>query len=436
MLTRYSTHFCALICALTFATVLTGCCGKDVPEEFDPDKRKVMILYSAGFNSLSSFLRSDIEDLKKGYLPGNGVNDDILLVYSHLVGKTGRYSDPASPYLFRLYKGADGTPVADTLVTYPKGTVSASAGQLNKVLSYVRDEFPARSHGLVFSSHATGYLPVGYYEASDVYEASGASLFSLPSPYDGKAPVPYVEPDFDPSLPMVKSLGQDRVVIDGGDYSYEMDIVDFAQAIPLHLDYIIFDACLMGGVEVALQLRDVCDVVGFSQAEVLAEGCDYTKITNHLLLQENPDPVKVCTDYFLQYDGQTGARRSATISTVDCSKLEPLVQLCSDLFAKYQSELVSLDPSDVQRYYRSDYHWFYDLESIITEVGATDEELAALRRALDGCILYKAATPSFMGSFKIEVFSGLSMFLPSNGGTYLKNYYRGLEWNRLTGLVP
>ena len=40
-------------------------------------------------------------------------------------------------------------------------------------------------------------------------------------------------------------------------------------------DILGFDACLMGGIEVAYELAGKCDRLGFSQAEVLAEGFNY-----------------------------------------------------------------------------------------------------------------------------------------------------------------
>ena len=46
--------------------------------------RKVMILYSAGYNSLSNYLKEDIEDLKKGFIPGDRRSDNVLLVFSKL----------------------------------------------------------------------------------------------------------------------------------------------------------------------------------------------------------------------------------------------------------------------------------------------------------------------------------------------------------------
>jgi hypothetical protein len=191
----------------------------------------------------------------------------------------------------------------------------------------------------------------------------------------------------------------------------------------------------MGGVEVAYELKGKCGTVGFSQTEVLAEGFDYKTLTEHLLGSESPDPQAVCEDYFLQYDIQSGVYRSATISMVDCSKMEPLADICRTLFEKYKSNITVLNPDEIQRYYRYDYHWFYDLKDIIIHAGATEEELKNLQDALDECIVYKACTPEFMGSFAIDIYSGLSMYLPCNGSVELDKYYKTLQWNIDTKLV-
>lgn len=400
------------------------------------EDRKVCILYSMGFNSLSSFLSDDINDLKKGWLPGDRRVDDVLLVYSHLPHSRGKFSTRTSPVLMRIYEGRDGNVMTDTLAVYPKDTASTSAMQFSEVLGFVRDEFPAKGYGLIVSSHATGWLPAGYYANSEKYESgelkSAAHRFSV-RPYQNA--VPYVEPVFDPSLPLTKSIGQDVYYIGEERFSFEMSLPDFADAIPMHLDYILFDACLMGGIEVAYQLKDVCSVVGFSQAEVLAEGFDYTSLTSHLLLPDDPQPENVCKDYFKYYEAQSGIEQSATISIVDCNRLDPLAEICSVLFEKYSDKIASLLPKNVQRYYRDNYHWFYDLESILVEAGINEQEHASLREALDETIIYKAATKSFMGDFDINTFSGFSMLLPSHAGDYIRNYYKRLEWNKDTGLV-
>lgn len=367
----------------------------EIPQRIESEERRsLLLLYSAGHNNLSSYLKADIDDIFKGWLPGTGRNANILLIYSHFPAKGGSYSTPTSPTLTRVSCAQDGTILKDTIKIYNEGTISASAEQLHQVLSFVKEEFPVKTYGMIFSSHATGYLPTGYYSSP-------------------------------------KSIGQEQV----GSNSYEIELDDFAQALPMKMDYILFDACLMGGVEVAYELKDKCHRVGFSQTEVLAEGFDYKTITEHLLKSETPDPQAICEDYFYQYDIQSGIYRSATISLVDCSRMEPLAHTCRTLFEKYRNEIAGLSPGSVQRYYRSRYHWFYDLEDILAKAGITAEELTQLRESLNKCIIYKASTPEFMNEFRINTYSGLSMYLPCNGSAELDKYYKTLQWNIDTKLV-
>ena len=426
--------YLAAAAALTFTSA--GCCKVNRPDEciVDEESRKVLLLYSAGYNSLRNYLLNDIKDLKQGWLPGNGCNDDILLVYTHTTQSYNVFNKPTSPYLIRLYKNKEGKVASDTLKTYDAGTISSSDAQLNEVLTYVRDNFTSGSYGLIFSSHATGYLPSGFYRRSNEYIFPSSRMKRSAAP-GVPVPVPYIEPDFDPSLPMVKSIGQDQVGSTSPMASYEMELQDFAKAIPMKLDYIIFDACLMGGIEVAYELRGKCSLLGFSQAEVLAEGLNYKTLTQHLLQKEEPDPKEVCADYFAQYDILNGVERSATVSLVDCDKLDSLAGICREIFSAHREGLAEINPDNVQGFYRGYEHWFYDLESIITEAGASEEEIGRLLDALAQCVIYKGHTPEFMCQFDIDVFSGFSMYLPCNGNPQLDKYYKTLQWNIDVGLV-
>lgn len=419
-----------IILSLTAAITLFSCeqfwCKPTEPKSYN----RVMLLYSAGFNNLSSYLKGDIEELKNGALP-EPYTENVVLVYSHFPTSAG-YNTPSSPTLVRLTSTKDNTVHADTLVTFPDNSISASAAQIENVLTYIKDNFPAQSYGMVFSSHATGYLPAGYYQNPDteVFPIEWQSSLGR-----RLTAVPYVEPEYDPSLPMVKSIGQDQVGPYGEYISYEINLNDFADAIPMKLDYLLFDACLMGGIEVAYEFREKVGKIGFSQTEVLADGFCYENLTTHLLGGDEPDLVSVCSDYFNQYEVQTGVYQSATISLVDCSKLSPVADVCKDLFSRYKKAISRLNPNNVQRYYRMGKHWFYDLESILINAGISDEELKNLHSALDNCVIYKAHTPKFMSDFDIHTFSGFSMYLPCDGSLSLDEFYKNLEWNKDTGLV-
>lgn len=404
------------------------------------ETRKVMILYSAGFNSLSSYLSEDIEDLKKGYLPGNSRNDNVLLIFSRQPVSSGNYAKLTSPCLIKMYKDEQGNAVMDTLLRMSDSTVAVSPTTMKKVLTYVKENFPAKGYGMVFSSHASGWLPAGYYSNPSDYEKGmdfstySTSAFSIKR-NDYSESYNYMESQSDPSLPAVKSIGQDLTGVKGSYVAYEMNLNNLSDAFPMHFDYILFDACLMGGVEVAYQLKDVCDKIGFSQTEVLAEGLDYTNITSHLLEPTTPDVLSVCKEYFDYYNSQSGQYRSATFSLIDCNKMDNLASVCKTIFAKDSAAIAKVNPADVQVYFRFNRHWFYDLQDILVKAGIPQSDLSSLQSALDACVLYKAATPSFINAFDISTYCGFSMYLPDNGSTYLSTFYKTLAWDKATNLV-
>jgi hypothetical protein len=321
----------------------------------------------------------------------------------------------------------NGETVMDTVRTWPVGTPAASASTMNEVLTYIYEQYPSDRYGMVFSSHATGWLPTGYYSAH-LQTYSTSSVTGSDTSTDEESIFPKEVPG-----PAVKTIGQEYK--NNKTVSLEIEIEDFAAAIPMHFDYILFDACLMGGIETAYALKDICDEVGFSQAEVLAQGFDYTTLTTRLLKPSVPEPETVCSDYYAQYENQSGVYKSATISLVDCSKLDTLGSVCNTIFDEYRDEIAAVDPSAVQGFFRFNEHWFYDMEDIVEQAGIADADLLTLQNAISDCIVYKAATPSFMNTFAINKFCGLTMYLPANGNTELDEFYSTLSWNNASGLV-
>lgn len=398
------------------------------------ESRSVFIMYSMGFNNLSGALLADIDDVFNGNLPSHYRNDDVILVFSH--STRGSYSTENAPVLMRFYRDQFGNALKDTLLTYPSGTVSCSAETLNEVLSYIKEEFPAQSYGMLMSSHGTGWVPAGYASNPDSYEKESSEddwTWNRPP----RRPLPYVEKPQIDGMPMVKSIGVQNVP-DGT--AYEIDITELADAIPIKLDYMIFDACFMGGIEVAYELREVCRYLCFSQTEILSDGMGYTDITDYLFAKDGPDLTGFSESYYFHYAGLTGSYRSATISLVDCTALEPLAEVCREIFQENRDGLAAIEgSSQVQQYfrdaYRSIHKWYYDLRSICRNCGASEDQLTRIDAALRECVKYKAATPIFMSSIKISEHCGFSMYLPYKDRNYLNTFYKELEWNKATGLV-
>ena len=411
----------AVACDKTFDD-MPGNKGTAPVRDVTPEKAQVLVLYSAGFNSLCAALEDDVNDMKSGYLPLVGSMSKAVLVYSRRLSETGRYTDRTPSYLIRLSVDGWGKVISDTLKTWPETDEAVSASTMTDVLETVKGLYPYASYGMVFSSHGSGWLPSGYYSTGKITAGTA-----------GLQAVPYIDPNSDGSMPRVKSIGIDNITSRN---TYEMEIETFAQALPMKFDYIIIDACLMGGIEVAYALKDKCDKLVFSQAEVLVDGlCDYTTLTQRVLKPVAPDLYNLCEDSYQHYKNQDDPiYRSLTISMIDCTRLDGLAESCKSLFSKYRNQISLVNAANVQGYFRSRKHWFYDLTDILRQSGVPEADMTDYNKAMSDCVLYNAATDTFI-NFDIRTHCGLSMYLPADGNSELDEFYKTLSWNKASGLV-
>lgn len=359
---------------------------------------RVFIYYASANNNLSYNLREDLADFEKAGLPSRN-SPEAAVLFCHF---TKSSNSDGRPVVIRLT--AEGR---DTLGFFPYGTRDTDVDVIGTALEFIAKKLPSDHYSMLVTSHGTGWLPVGYSTKDEPYEPFFSS----------------------------KSICHEDMV---GQESTQIDFKDFIGAIPMHLDNLIFDACLMGGVEVAYEFRKKCDIILFSPTEILTQGMIYSKMPQHLFGTPQVDMVGIAKDYFEYYDGQAGTQRSATITVVDCRKLEPLASAYGDIVRAHRDRFAVMDPSSVQRYYRSttDWHWFYDLRDIAVHAGASATELEKMDSALSGAVIYKAATPGFFGSqLTITHYSGLSSYIPDARWTKLNAYYKELEWNKACTLV-
>lgn len=346
---------------------------KEEPPQF-VERPKTVLVYMAANNNLSFQAESNLASMKQGFVP----EDENLLVYMHLASK--------NPVLLRLFKDETGAVVQDTVYHFPPQN-SADAKSLTSVLKITQTMYPAQEYGLVLWSHGTGWLPQGYYS---------------------------------------KSFGADA--------GKEMDVMDLAKALPFKLEFVIFDACLMGGIEVAYELKDSVNYVLSSPAEILSTGFPYERIMKHIFTTP-ADMESVAEEYFNFYNGQSGASRSATVSLVKSSELGNVAAEAAKVFSSYGAGNPSVDTLSIQRYYRSGKHWFYDLGGLVNQLSQGND--ADFRNALDKAVIYKNATPYFI---EIPVdknkYSGLSTYIPSpTADPELLNYYANFKWSKDTGYL-
>lgn len=397
------------------------------------------IMMSFGFtDGIGPYLKENISVMEKGPVPDGGNDENLLFLYTHNSGRDGKMT---APELVRVYRNHAGDLVRENVMTFSVTDIPNTGENISKVLECIRDRYQADSYGMLISSHGTGWLPSGYMSAPDRYEGLSVDFWSSAKKAGRRgrymnAPVPYIPTDDDG--PVVKSIGA-TWTDDTHAKSYETDIMELADAIPFTMEYIIFDACYMGGAEVAYELKDKCRWLCASQTEILGDGMDYVHLLDRLLKDGGPDPEAVCSDFFSLYDSQSGSNRSATVSMVDCSRIDVLAAVCRTIFRNHGIDYDSCDRGALQQFFRNrnrnTQKWFYDLRSIMVAAGADEIELADLDWALEQCVVYKAATERFMNDFDIKTFCGLSMYLPYPERNYLNSYYKELAWNKTTGLL-
>jgi len=352
-----------------------------------PQYRRVVVLYLAANNNLSSYASNNIVSLKEGYLPGED-SRDIILVYSHISG--------SNPKLLRLYKDGSGKVMEDVVANF-EAQNSVTPDVFKNLLNKVKIIFPAEEYGLILWSHGSGWLPEGYYS-----NPTGFNAF-MPDPYAG----------------IVKSFGEENGI--------EMDITELKDAIPYHLSFIIFDCCFMGGIETAFEMKDKCDYVVASPTEILATGFPYDLVMKPLF-EDKADLTEACQIFFDYYNNMSGIYKSATIAIYQTNKLQKVADASKIIFNNNRAKIAKIDLNGIQKYYRLDKHWFNDLSDLMKCI-AEPSEFANFSTALNNAVIGKWTTDFFL-DIQINSFSGISTYIQSPANTFLDNFYKGYQWNK------
>lgn len=371
-----------ILLAVVFVFAFNSC--KKHPSD-KPEFNRVVVLYMAANNNLSSFADHNLDALKTGFIPAEK-SKDILVIYQHIQGK--------SPKLVRLFKDSAGDIKEDIVAAYEDQN-SANGDVLKAVLNKINKIFPANEYGLILWSHATGWLPQGYYNSSQ-----NNTFFE------------------DPYNNLVKSFGEDRGV--------EMELKELKAAIPYKFSFIIFDCCLMGGVEIIYELKELTDYIIASPTEILAYGFPYSQIMNPLF-RSKANLEEACELFYDYYNQQSGVNKSATIALYNTAKLKELATASKVIFDSNRDKIQSLEMSKIQPYFRMNKRWYWDLDNLMSEI-ATPTQYSQFKIALNNVVKAKWSTAFFL-DIQIKSFSGLSTYIQYPANAFLDGFYTDLDWN-------
>lgn len=351
---------------------LLSCAKEDIPETSRFES--VVIIYMGADNNLDSESYQKLTQIKKGW---QSSPQNKLLIY-----QDAPYND--CPRLIEISDNENGY---ITVVSYPSSN-SADPEVFRSILSETTTLYPADNYGLIVFSHASGWLP------SHTLKSSSRSI-----------------------------------IIDNDD---EMELTDFASAIPDHLfRFIVFEACNMAGVEVAYELKDKAEYIMASSAPIVSPGFTPIYANNINSLSTFPYELEgFASSYYNHWNSISGDKRSATISVIQSSGLDELAQITKQIVASSSVSNVNIEALQQYDGVTTNPYYFFDFAQYFSSL--TDEKTnIRLQSAIDKCVVYKANTPSFAtsnGVFPIKYHSGLTTYVQQETLPQLNNEYTKLKW--------
>lgn len=370
---------------LTIILAFVGCCTNpsDEPNNKVPTERTILV-YMLANNNLGEVYRFDernITDMGEAMstIEGNG---RLLIFYAGY---------DTIPYLMEVCKERNNSYTTQKLKWY-NDAVSTDSATMYQVMMDVRDIAPAKDYGLIMWSHSTNWLPNNRFY--------GRERKHKPSSFGRE--------------------GNEELTIN-------LNIMGNVLS-QFHHNFILFDACLMGSVEVAYQLRQACDYIIACPTETLGLGFPYREIIP-LLLAPEIDYTKVCDKYYDKYiaPNTTYNNRQGTISLIKTDEMESLASCCQKIIENRKIELSKIDLRQIQYYDRTTTHLFYDLYDYMSHLGDSTS-MSQLQEIMNNAIPYKAASKTFLG-IEILRYSGLSSYIPGCcTDTLTERYYQKLNW--------
>lgn len=399
----------------TLLVIVLAACSNEIPEQ-QPAKRsgRTVLAYLISNNkagSLDTYLRDNIIDMYTAL--GNMKESCTLLVFYR------PYTDDTplgKPTLMSFYADGRGNinnvaALTGSELTFDavchiaqkkeytmNSQIATDPAVMEEVFTDMQKIAPSDSYGLILGSHATGWM-------------KGNSVQS-------------------------KAFGDD-----GG---YNIDIPDLANVLKKSfsekLDFVLFDACMMGNAEVGYELKDVTSHCIASVMETPVYGFPYDQILP-CLYTENIDYSAVCHE-FMSFNKTNNLW--GTCAVMDCSQMENLASAVKEKLSEWEDALSSVSMQNVQQYGVNSYKYFsYDVLDFFRELGrksgivkTTDlnEAIASVQSALNQAVIAKDCLSGVDYDFEELVidgtrFCGIGMYIPKEVNDYVPDNISWNNWN-------
>ena len=397
---------------LSAAFLMSSCIRN---EKVENKKYRTVLVYIGADNNLSNIANSNIYSMNSCI--SNGMENDNLLVFVD--------RQDVVPALLHVHDFK-----IDTIAKYPEVDTS-DPKVLKEVIDYVLENWKSERYGLVMWSHGTGWIPTRqlHYVAPNMNYSQAR---------DGNTPAQTVNEERGNPFAPTKAFAWENRKGQSPSYSC-MEIDEMVEAIPEGVfDYIVFDACYMGNVEIMYALRNKCNFIISSCYEIVSYGMPYHVVTRDFMVGDLGNLLNTCHEFYNYYNSMSGWERMAGISLVRTDGLDSLARCFRKIVADYADTIPNFDVSKVQYFDRFKNHVFYDLLDFVEKLGPERDVLNEFRLQMERCVPYKVSTPYIFPTdkeqIKVDAYCGLSVYIPlaKYEASGLNDDYRKTEWSQYT----
>ena len=275
---------------------------------------------------------------------------------------------------------------------------SVDKNVMSQVLKDMVDMAPSSKLGLVFGSHASSWLNTIY----------------------------------------TRSFGQDG---SGDDTILIPDMVEAVSSTDKEFEFILFDACYMGTIEVAHAFRNLCKYQLSSVMEVPAYGFPYEDFMPYLYNGDVESYKKVCQLYIEYYQGMysIGSQGAwGTVALIDSKEVGNLVNEIKKEIVEHKDVLANYSTAHLQEYGRhSSPYIACDLGQMISDING-ESMPAAFSSQLAKTVLYKGCLEKakyYSYNYDVDAsnYSGLGIYIPVEKRPKWNVYFKTLDWYTASG---
>ena len=396
-LTRY------ILLVFTACAVFITSCGKHNNEE-DKTTPQTIIVYMSG-TSLNWAFNANVQDMETALKSNIQGNSRVVVVWQNGVAKKAEAIE-------LVYK--DGLIERQPLAEYELENVM-SADDLSYIFNDVMRMAPATAYGLILGSHSWSWIPYADYDQIRTNGLTKAQLARLRT------------------IELPRHL-QTRFIGDPSGAN-KFDITTLASAIQAtgkKFEYILFDACFMGNVEAAYELRNCTKYIIGSACEIMGNGFPYTKTLPHLFKNGGTTyDLKAATQSFHEHYKST-LKYSGTVALIACSQLDALA---AEMKQVNQSIKDDYDRSALQTYEGGTNHIFFDLGDYVDKACTDAAAVSSFKAQMEKTVPAKFTLDSFWSTYvtsnhyPVTSFSGLSTSAPS---ILFRESYAQTAWYKAT----